>query len=260
MSLRQPLPWFLGTIVLWGMMHPLDASQPMPTDWAVVTELQAEDSSTSTHVAIFRGTQVYSGSLDREGETTVLDLATRRFEFLDPDRRLRTTLAGAEVYEAMLQIEERASRMNPLIRFAAAPSFIMEIDQVARQLSFRSDLLSYEVTGTSLDADRVHSYLDYADWSARLGALRPGGLPAVPRLYVNRELRMRQWVPLVVTRTIQWQGRTSIAKSRHTYHEAASAEHQQWVIRINELRDRCTRVDLAQFNQPSVENEEKTRR
>ncbi|MDA0660325.1 MAG: hypothetical protein O2931_11940 [Planctomycetota bacterium] len=255
-------PWTLRFLLTWLLAVPLaSAAEFSQSDWTVETDVAVGDQPAVKHLAVFRRPHVYSFDPALSNEITVVDLVARRLELLDPKRQLCTSVDGSQVFTAMLQIDDRASRVNgaracdvnDLLRSFASPSFMVEFHREGLELNLNSNLLAYRLTCTQIDPEHLNDYLDFADWSARLNALHPGGLPAAARIQVNRELRMKQLAPQEVTRTIRRQGKASVARSSHRFRDVVSDEEREKVAEIDRLRENYTRVELSQYFQSTDE-------
>ena len=227
-----------------------DAAEILRSGWAVETSVQDGDQPPASYVTLFHGSLVYDVAGSGQ-EIAVLDTTARHFELLDPQRRLRCLLDGTQILSAMAHIEMRAARIpNEFVKFAANPTFAVHFDVQRKELTLESRPIAYRVQGANLPADRLAAYLDFADWSARLGALHPGGLPAAARIYVNRELRMRQIAPARVSRSLRQKAQSSIAHSDHTYRETLSSEQLIRIAEIDRQRQAFTIVDPGQYLKP----------
>ncbi len=134
---------------------------------------------------------------------TCSDFPRGRIVLLDWNRKLRTELTTEKLNEFTDQLRNRASRQtDALLKFAANPKF--EESHTKGTGSFSSAHMTYRVHPTTPDnANVVHQYRMFSDWSARLNSMiHPGAMPPFPRLAINAALEQAGEVPETVELTI----------------------------------------------------------
>ncbi|HZZ30229.1 MAG TPA: hypothetical protein VFE46_19680 [Pirellulales bacterium] len=179
-----------------------------------------DESVTSDSVTLFTDDRAYD-FLSSPAEITVFDFQRNRIVLLDLNRKLRTELTTDKLNEFTEQLRVRASRQtDALLKFAANPKFD-DSKSDADALEFSSPLMTYRVHPVTPDnANVVHAYRMFSDWSARLNALiHPGALPPFPRLAVNETLERNAEVPESVQLTVAPQnhlmGKPTVLRSEH---------------------------------------------
>lgn len=260
MDARHTVTLFAISFVLGGGTSLLAEAPPSRGDiapnavvsaqaWVVETTVE-DEKEVSKYVTIFQRGTVYSLGRNPQDEVTIVDPQALRFELLDPTRRLRCLIDGTQLLTAMAEIETRAPRTpDPLVKFAANPQFTVDFAEDKRELRLVSPVLTYHIEARDtpvVTSDRLTMYLDFADWSARLSALHPGGLPAAARIGVNRELRSRRMVPVQIARTMRVKSHSRTATSTHEYRDVL-AEDLARVSEIDRQRESFTVVQLSQY-------------
>jgi hypothetical protein len=172
------------------------------------------------NLTLFTDGLVYDFSLLGPEEITVLDPARGRFVLLDLKRQIRTTLTTKELLEITAAIKTHAPEMDGVFAFAANPQFETQFDTEKNMLTLRSAVLTYRAKALSPKfASAVSSYQQFADWYARLNAVRPGSLPPFARIELNKALAERGLIPeeveLTVAPTNRLVGRTVVIRSQH---------------------------------------------
>ncbi len=166
------------------------------------------------------------------GEVIIFDPANDQFIVLNTRNAVATTV-DFDVVRVMLK--ERIAQMEHLInelevsradnaelvknalRGQLAPNFQRAFDQDTGELSLRSPYCRYNVNCVTInDAAVVETYLQYADWTARLNCLlNPRAMFPEPRLELNESLRKLKRLPTSVE---------LVARDEQTIH--LKAEHK----------------------------------
>jgi hypothetical protein len=178
-----------------------------------------DDTATSESTTLFADDRVYD-FLSSPNEITVFDFPRGRIVLLDLNRKLRTELTTDKLNEFTDQLRNRASRQtDALLKFAANPKF--EESHTEGDWQFSSAHMTYRVHPTTPDnANVVHQYRMFSDWSARLNSMiHPGAMPPFPRLAINAALEQAGEVPETVELTIAAQnhlvGKPTVLHSEH---------------------------------------------
>jgi hypothetical protein len=192
--------------------------------------LRAEDFAISTQVfeggrpdplaenlTVFQANRIYDFALTPPQRGTMFDAAARLFRLTDESSQTQSTLTVEELLQfvAAEQTRARESR-NPLVRFAAAPSFSEKFDPTSGQLELRSPFWDYEVaTMAAPDSDRSQQYQLFAHWYTHLNALfRP--LPPGVRIRLNERLAEHARLPVRVVARVKQEGKVVVEQeSRH---------------------------------------------
>ena len=153
------------------------------------------------NLTLFAEQKVYDFLGRPHQETLILDERRQVLVVMDLRRRLRCELNAELMLKLNKALNTYASGSNDsLQRFFSDPQFDRHVDPALRRLSLTSEPLSYVLDGLKPpDVDAIRRYRVFADWSARLNAFR-SGLPANPRLAVNRELAQMAILPSRVTK------------------------------------------------------------
>jgi hypothetical protein len=165
--------------------------------------------------SLFHAGQVYDHNRGLS-QMTIYEPAQERFVIVDTSRSVKTTISFNEInghlvedrasFQAYLaQVEKRKlpADMVDFFKFQLKPDFEVKFTPHAQspKLVMSSPLVEYQVEcAPETPPDVVMSYLEYADWVAKLSvvARRQAILPDV-RMAVNDELRRRNLLPLKVT-------------------------------------------------------------
>ena len=151
-------------------------------------------------------------------ETTLFDPKRKRIVLLDPKRKVKTTLSTDSVLSFSAEIKTRLIESDK--SEFANPTFEASTDTQAKRLTLENDRMRYEVHGISPKTETsLEQCLFFADWYARLNAMRPGNSPPFARLRVNSELAELKWFPVQVHRTIFFDQRLKrqeyVLRSKH---------------------------------------------
>lgn len=184
--------------------------------------------------------------LKKPAEITVLDADHGRFVLLDTERRMKTELTTKEVEAFAQRFRERAARQaaesdNPFVAFQADPKFEKQFDESSRELTFRSEWMTYRVVTADAGSKEIaQQYRQFADWQARLNSvINRQATPPFARLVVNAELERREEIPREVRLTLTPPG--GFPRKRIT----ARSEHQ--MIRMVVESDRTRVAQTGEF-------------
>jgi hypothetical protein len=163
--------------------------------------------------SVFHAKKVYDYT-DASPEMTIFEPAHEQFVFVDGSRRLMTTVSFQFIEDRLYQIRDKSQKYlaaNPpragardaaaYLEFQLTPRFQESYDEEHHLLRMTSPFLTYEVECASSAAPaHVETYLNYADWAARLKCVTQAqSLLPEPRLAVNAALRRRRLLPIKVT-------------------------------------------------------------
>jgi len=154
-------------------------------------------------LTLFQGELAYDFNLKGPGqkEITILDLEHGKIVLLDAQRRKKTDIRTAGLLDFCAQIKTIGTREEEDGLFA--PKFSTKLHPEQKVVELVSRRLTYRVSGIEpREAKAAERYHNFADWYARLNALRPGSLPPFGRLEVNRVLAEQGWLPERIERTI----------------------------------------------------------
>jgi hypothetical protein len=154
-------------------------AQQFRIDTEVFVDGQQEPVSTS--LTIFRDEVIYDFLLGGTPETTVFDIRRGRIVLLDPQRKVRTELTTDTLLEFCATMKSRAVSEGQDQLFH--PAFRTEYDEERRMLTLSSELITYVAQGVvPRETGAAKRYQQFADWHARLNAVRPGNLPPFGRV------------------------------------------------------------------------------
>ncbi len=215
-------------------------------DFRVETEvfLDTQSEPTVATLTIFKGHVVYDFVLGAEPETTIFDVARGRIVLLDPQRKVKTTLTTEKLAEFTAAIQVRGNQREKLGLFA--PNFELA-EEEPHKFTLTSPNLTYRVQGqVAKQPDAVERYRTFADWYARLNAVRPPNLPPFGRLEVNRHLAERQWLPERIERSAN-PGRRQMAHSVHVVNWLLSNTDENRLAQAARQQAEFMEVSLAQY-------------
>ena len=172
------------------------------------------------NVTLFSGGLVYDFCLTGTEEITVFDPDRGRFVILDPQRKVKAVVTTRKLLEFTAAIQVKAREVAGVFAFAADPQFVRDDDQEDGWLTLTGGPLTYRARCvTPKSPALVARYRAFADWSARLNAIRPGSLPPFARMELNAAIADEGKLPREVELTIQPQkrllGRKLTIRSQH---------------------------------------------
>ena len=226
-------------------------------DFRVDTEVLIGDAKQplAETLTIFSEGRVYDFLLPG-GEITIFDPGRSHFTLLDPDRKLRCTIATQELLDYVLELNKAAiDQKAPLLAAAADPQFEIKSETLGEgvaaktKVTLASKLITYTATGKeSEQANAADVFKQFADWYARLNAVRGGGPPGA-RLVLNRELAERRLLPDEIVRvTVQpgIKGKKQEVRSRHSFIFALGVGDRQ---RIEQAGDHLANFQAVSFSE-----------
>jgi hypothetical protein len=223
-------------------------------------------------LTIFSGGRVYDFLLGDAEEITIFEPARGQFTLLDPSRKLRCTLASQELLDYVQELNKAAlASKSPLFADAANPTFETKSEQVEgggmqrTRVTLKSKLITYEAIGKEPEqVATAEAFQQFADWYARLNALRGGGLPPAPRLALNKELAERKMLPDEIVRTTSQPGlrdKTLTVRSQHLFNWTLSVADRDRIEKAGDYLARFQAVSFKEFRTlPDKPAAEKTTR
>jgi hypothetical protein len=251
-------------LATWASLLPFSAAASAQ-DFRVDTEVFAgkEKEPIAETLTIFSSGRVYDFLLGGSREITIFEPAAGQFTFLDPERKLRCTIASQEVLDYVLELNKAAVQQKvPLFAAAADPQFEVqeeeELDEEQEKKTGRTrvTLTSKSIIYTAVGkAPQQHATVDafkqFADWYARLNAIRGGGnLPPGARLALNRELALRKLLPDEITRVTIQSGlreKRLEVRSRHLFNWALSVADRQRIEQAGDYLANFQAVSFSEF-------------
>ena len=186
------------------LLGSMDAAA-MASEFCVETEIREslgnDQNVVGSNITLFTEQKVYDFSITPTNEVFICDPTQQVLVVMDGHHRVQCKLASKWLLQLNTTLNSFASKSkNPLKRFLSNPTFERQFDAQLQQLTLTHRHLRYVVEGQNPDNIEVaQRYREFADWSARLNAIR-SGLPANPRLTANRELAELALVPRRVTK------------------------------------------------------------
>lgn len=196
---------------------------------------------------LFSGKKAYD-KVDGTNSVVVFDFERRTIRLLDNVRNVQTGLPFDVVRKFQTDLQSKIlSEGKGLGAFLANPTFIREFDASNSTISLRSPWLTYTAKGNQSAADEVERFIEFADWSARLGSiLNPTAPPARARLELNEALKKHNWRVTHVTRIGGPRARKlGTVRSEHEYRREFSTSDEDLI--------RDAEKDLKNFKQVSFD-------
>jgi hypothetical protein len=215
---HQPVSGLSGIVVLL-LCASIAAAQDFHVDTQIY-DLNAAAKSGKPHSvgaaeSLFHAGKAYDHNRGLN-QMTIYEPAQQRFVIVDTSRNVKTTISFNEIDDHLVEdrvsfqayLAEAEQRKLPpdmvaFFKFQLNPDFKVKFtpNSQAPKLVMTSPLVDYHVEcAPETPADAVRSYLEYADWVAKLSvvARRQVMLPDA-RLAVNAELRRLKLLPVKVT-------------------------------------------------------------
>jgi hypothetical protein len=133
-------------------------------------------------------------------EITLFDRDRQRLVLMDSKREVKAVLPmdGITSFVAEMKVHLSDERHQ---HFLSESAEIGEDDE--GWLTVSNERIVYRAKGVSpAEQAMALEYQDFADWYARLNAMRPGNLPPFLRLQLNAEVAKRGLIPKTVERTV----------------------------------------------------------
>lgn len=232
----------------------LTGSLAVAGDFRVDTEVLVgrEKEPIAENLTVFSGGRVYDFLLGDTKEIAIWDPIRGEIHLLDEARQLRTTIAIRELAESLSDLRAKATESDQIAAFD--PKFEVQMDEESGWLTMSSKRLTYRVKGSKPQLDgAVQQYLEFADWYARLNAIR-NGFPPFARNSVNQEVAQRGWLPEEIERTSTGSlpGQKTVVRSRHITNWSLSKSDRKRVERAGEFLSTFKQVAFAEYQRTSV--------
>ncbi len=170
-------------------------------------------------LTIFADGIVYDFLLTGVEEITLFDRQRQRMVLMDTQRRVKTELSTESILGFVAQMQ---THLNEAQRaFLLAEEMQVDTDEEG-WLSLGNDRVAYRAEGIK---PKMHEaaleYQQFADWYARLNAMRVGNLPPFARIRLNSELARRGMIPKTVERTVtRKRGVSEVSQTLRSQHLA----------------------------------------
>lgn len=167
----------------------------------------------SESLTIFSGELVYDFLLGDSEEIAVFDVKRGRIMLLDARSRSKTEFTTENLLEFATAIQSRGA--GPAYEPLFHPQFTTTFDEERSLLRLESERLTYSAKCIApKQPNAAKRFQQFADWYARLNAIRPGNIPPFGRLELNRALAERNLIPEEIERTLIID-KKQIARSHH---------------------------------------------
>jgi hypothetical protein len=209
-----------------------------------------EDESVSETLTIFSGDVVYDFFVKGPEETTVFDVRRGRIVLLDAERQVKTTLTTDQLLEFSAHIQSLSVEDGH--RALLSPRFSTSYEEDRQRIELASDRLTYRAKGIRPKLESAaERFRDFADWYARLNAVKPGNLPPFGRIKLNNELASRKMVPEEIERTVVVErsltDKQSKARSRHTFVWTLSGTDRKRIAQASRYMASFESVTAAEY-------------
>jgi len=151
-------------------------------------------------LTIFTNDRVYDFLLTGVEEVTLFDRNHNRFVLMDAQRKMKTELALDDIESFIADLK---SRLNDQQRTLLLIGDARATEEEDGWLRLSNDRVTYRVECIKPKTKAaVEQYREFADWYARLNAMRRGNLPPFMRIHLDAEIASRGLIPKTVERTI----------------------------------------------------------
>ena len=201
------------------------------------------------YLTLFTESTIYDLRVSKPEELTIFDLNRNRIIVLDPAQKRKTTISTDEILQFNASIKAEVSKSNAIFVAAAHPQFETSEADEDGWFAMTSKHLSYRVKGAKPKyTSAVRRYQEFADWSARLSAMRLGNLPPFARIEVNKTTAEQGWIPEEVERVV------NPAKLGQRKQEIRSTHLVNWVLSEDDRKKiEKTGDQLSTFREVSID-------
>jgi len=230
------------------------AAPALADDFRIETKVYVgkETEPASEDLTLFRGEQVYD-FLSKPREITVFDKPRSRVILLDPARRVKAEVTMERIMAFSDKLRTWCGKQDdPLLKFAAEPSFDQSLDNTSGELVFTSPFLTYRVATVKAGTDDIaRQYVEFSDSYARLNAMTsPGSTPPFPRLKIDEALFLSHAIPSKVELTMpprsRW-GKPTMVRSEHSVNWRLLESDQQRIQEAEEFLAVFTPLTLERY-------------
>jgi hypothetical protein len=221
-------------------------------DFRVDTDIMVDENDEkplAETLTVFSGDVVYDFILNGPEEITVLDVRRGRIIVLDSARQVQTTLTTTQLreYSAGFKMSSR-EELAPFVN----PRFTTSFVEKTGMLELASEALTYRAKGIKPKmAAAAQRFREFADWHARLNAVRPGNLPPFGRIELNRAMAERQLIPEEIERIVVLDrplaDKELRARSRHCFHWTLTATDRKRIETVGRYLATFQKVTPGQY-------------
>ncbi len=247
----------MATLLLSSITLPTPARVHGQEPFRVETDVfVGKETEPIQYLTLFMGRLVYDFRVTKPEEVTVYDWDRNRIMLLDPARKTKASLATDEVLSFTAGIKTHVSESNSVFYAATHPGFTELVDEPDGWRRLGNKHITYRFRGTQPKSpDNVARYRDFADWSARLSAMRPGNLPPYARMEANKRIAELGWLPDEVQRTVD-PGKLGFrkveARSRHLFNDLLSETDRKRIERASSWAATFQDVGFPEFRDAAL--------
>lgn len=171
-------------------------------EFRIETEVFVDDGKEPTveTVTIFSEGVVYDFLRTGVEEITVFDRDRSRLVLMDTQRKVKTELTLDSILTYVAQMKAQLSEGDQ--EFLVGEE-MKATDNEDGSLALTNGHVTYRAEGTAPKSkEAAVEYQQFADWYARLNAMRRGNSPPFARIHLNSELASRGQIPKTIERTI----------------------------------------------------------
>jgi hypothetical protein len=215
------------------------------------------------YLTLFQDNTVYDFRETSPREITLYEIPRNRVVLMDETRKVKVTLTTDQLLRTAADMKSQVDETNSLFFFACHPVFDRLLDEKTNALTLASKQLTYRIKGSKpKNPDTVRRYQEFADWSARLSAMRQGGLPPFARIEVNTAIAEKGWLPDEVERNLTagtlLNQRKLDLRTRHLPNWTLSETDAKRIARAGDYLVTFTEIPFAEFrdSQKSTANKQ----
>ncbi len=189
----------------------------------VVKMAQNEREASFKSSSIFYGDFVFDFVGDN-GEIVVYSFVDRKFELLDPIRRMRAEIDLDEIERFLKRVRPILEERNDkFVNFMLDPRF--EVSHKENELFFQSKYIDYHIeTSVFEDEDIADAYFSFASALGKLNVyMNPGTVTPLARLEANKRLSNESRFPEKIVTDVYPKGKTIFTKTVHITNESKIA-------------------------------------
>ncbi len=232
---------------------------------AVVVTAQAEDFRIDTEIflddqkepvfetlTIFHRGVVYDFLRTGVEEVTLFDRERQRLVLMDTRRQVKTVLPMDSIISSMAELKVQLSSEHG--KFLLGESAELGEDEQGwiklanERITYRAKCIPPDDKTAALE------YQEFADWYARLNAMRPHNLPPFLRIKLNSEIAKKGLMPKTVERTIaenrMLSSKQQVVRSEHLANWRLSHSDRRLIDRANAALANFREVSFREYVQP----------
>jgi hypothetical protein len=204
---------------------------------------------------LFASGVVYDFLLSDTHEIAIFDSRRGRFVLLDEQRKMQTTLTTEDILKFTAAIQAASQEKGTPDFFQR--DWSLTHDEKSGWLELSGERIRYRAQGTKPeDATAARRYREFADWYARLNAMRRGNVPPFARIQLNKALVERDLIPTEIERILTSGNvtrRKHTARSRHLVHWRLSNTDRKRIQEAGELQAKLPTVPFVEYRQKSTD-------